>query len=38
MLVYKILSKDNGFTITDEQILFRHGILNVKREYGDIPG
>lgn len=37
MLVYKILKlRTTVFTITDEQILFRHGILNVKREYMEI--
>ncbi len=37
MLVYKILRlRTTVFTITDEQILFKHGILNVKREYMEI--
>lgn len=37
MLVYKILKlRTTVFTITDEQIIFRHGILNVKREYMEI--
>ena len=37
MLVYKILKlRTTVFTITDEQILYRHGILNVKREYMEI--
>ncbi len=37
MLVYKLLKlRTTVFTITNEQILYRHGILNVKREYMEI--
>jgi uncharacterized membrane protein YdbT with pleckstrin-like domain len=37
MLVYKILKlRTTVFTITNEQILYRHGILSVKREYMEI--
>lgn len=37
VLVIKLLKLHTTvFTITDEQILYRHGILNVKREYMEI--